>query len=132
MRHGGIQFIGRLETVKCMLVYSIFVTELLQLAVCGTYAGKALFVMCGKHQFQSRLSGLLDPGAVCTDIHALRNREYTGGNYTAISLYNTDTAGADLILFLHEAKGGNLHSRKTGRFKDGRILRNADRNTVNR
>ena len=132
MSCGGVKLVYRAEAFECVLVNAILVTELLQLAVRGTYAGQTLFVMCGKHKLKSRLSCFHDSCGIGTDIHALCYREYTGGNDTAVSLYNADTAGADLILFFHEAKSRNLHSRKTGSFKDGGIRRNTDRDTVNR
>ena len=133
MSGSGIQLIDRFESAERILVYAIFKAELLQFAVRGTRAAQALFVMGGKNEFQGRLAGFLDFGGVGLDLHAFRYGIDTGGDQAAgLSRFDdTDTAGADLVLFFHKAQGRDLDSCSAGSLKDCGALRYADSNTVN-
>ena len=105
----------------------VFVSKFLQFAVHVPLARKAGFVMIGKQQFDSGLSGLTDSRRIGKNFHTLVNGVYARGDKTscALDLANADTARADLVYCFHIAKRGDFNTGDLSRFEYGRSLGNA-------
>ena len=110
-----VKLVNRLKALKSRFVNAVIAAELLKLAVGGTNAGKTLLIVCRKNKLQGGSSCFLNFLGVCKHLHTLTYGVYAGGNNpeasALVSLDNADTAGADLVLFLHKAECGNFNSR---------------------
>ena len=122
----------RLEAFKCGSGYTVVIAELLQFAVGGTRAGKALLVVGGKNQFERHLARCLNLCGIGLDFHTFGDRVYTCGNETACAgcFNNADTACTNGIDFLHIAEGGDFNTRCSCGFQNRGACRYADGNTV--
>jgi hypothetical protein len=128
-----VKLVGRLESLECMRIYTVLKAKLLKLAIGRTRAGETVHIVGGKNKLKGSLSCSSNLGGVSLDSHALGYGVNAGGNKTAstCSLNNTDTASADLILFLHIAESRNFYTCRTGSLKNSSALGYAYSNTVN-
>ena len=133
VRSGEIKRILGLETTESGRIYAVLKAELLKLAVSRTNAGETVLVVSGEDELESSLTSLANLLGVGVDLHTLGYGIYASGNKTsgAGSLNNTDTASTDLVLFLHIAESGDLHTCNAGCLKNGRALGYANCDTVN-
>ena len=133
VRRGLVERIFRMEAVIfAVVLHTVVETQLLQLAVGGAHAGKALFLMRRENELQRRLAGGAHLVGVGLNFHALGNRIDTGGYKAARTgrFDHADAAGADLVHILQIAQRGDLHTGSVSRFKNGGALRHADGNAV--
>ena len=120
---GEVFFIGNTEIL----------TELLEFAVVAAAAGEALSLMVGEDELQGHSAAVKYLLGVGDNFHALVYGVNAGSNKGTSALYlnNADTASADLVHVLEEAKGGDINSGITSGLKNGRTLRNSIIYTVN-
>ena len=118
---------------EAILIALIFLSEILEFAVCGTDAGEALLLVSGKNELDIGLSCCSDLGSVCLDLHTVVNGIYASGNKaaSALNFNEAETARADLVYILEVAKCGDVDVRIFAGFKYGDTCGYGIINTVN-
>ena len=104
-----------------VLVHLQAVAGVLQIALAGGIADRAVQRMVDQHQFQRTLAGGLDLGGRRGDDDAVLDRRVAGGHETLDTLHrhHADTAGAGGGDLLQPAEGRDLDPQLCRRLQDG-------------